>query len=79
MKIYLNFKLSTFGDIEELHCAKPDKYLRVLLVACKRAFYQKMAEERITNHEWIHLVYNIYTMERMIFKLRTQIDIFDEN
>lgn len=57
-----------------------DKYLlRVLLVARKKALTRKKKErkKRININDWIGLVDNIYLMERITFKLRTQIDVFD--
>lgn len=48
-------------------------------MTCKKALSRKWLKKDTTINEWINLVYNIYTMQRMTFKLRTQIDIFDEN
>lgn len=54
--------------------------LRVLLVACKKASTKKWFKKEISNiNDWINLVYNIFSMERITFKLRTQFDIFNEN
>ncbi len=45
-------------------------------MACKKALNRKWLKKDIpTINEWIDLVYNIYTMERITFIS----DIFDEN
>ena len=69
-KVYLNFKIMCFRDLEELCLAKCDKYLlRFFLVACKKAITRKwIKKDTPTIKEWIDLVYNIFTLERITFK-----------
>ncbi len=68
-------------DLDELELAKRDKYLlRVLLVGCKKALTRKwLRKDKPTINEWIDIIYDIYVMERITFKLKNQTDIFEEN
>lgn len=77
--INFDFKTMYLGDLEELHCMKRDQYLlRVLLVAGKKALTKKwLKPDMPTMNEWIDLIYSIYKMERITFRLRTRIDDFE--
>jgi len=69
------------GDLNGQKYTKQDKYLLgVLLVGGKKALTRKwLKKDKPTINEWIDIIYNIYVMERITFRLRQQIDIFEEN
>ncbi len=52
--------------------------LTVLLVTHKRALTKKwLKKDSSTINEWIDLVYSIYKIERIMYKLRSKFDILE--
>lgn len=80
-KMFLNFKVMYLCDLDGLDYTRRDKcLLSVLSVGCKKALTRKwLKKDKPTINEWIDIIYNIYAMERITFKLRNQTDIFEEN
>lgn len=48
--MYFDFKMLYLGDLEELQCAKKDKYLLSVLVASKKALTRKWL---CNSHKWM--------------------------
>jgi len=76
-KMFLNFKVIHLCDLDGLKHTKWDKYLlRVLLVGCKKAPTRKwLKKDKLTVNEWIDVIYNIYVVDRITFKLGNQTDV----
>lgn len=79
-KIQFHFALLYLGNLESLNLCKPDKYLfSVLSVASKKAITRLwLKEDTPTIDEWIDVIYTIFVMERITFRLKCQADSFEE-
>ena len=68
------------GDLRDLNLLKTDSYvMRIMLVAARKSITQKwLIKKTHTINEWIDLIYKIFIMERITFKLNLKMDIFNE-
>ena len=74
----LNCTLLLLGDIPE-EILTPDKYLiKIFLAASKKAITRRwLQQDPPTKEDWIAIIKEIYTMERLTFILRLQEDKSD--
>ncbi|KAF7656212.1 hypothetical protein LDENG_00044990 [Lucifuga dentata] len=51
--------------------------LRIMLIASKRAITRKWLKTEVpTVEDWVEVIHNMYTMEKLIFSSRLELDKF---